>query len=145
MKNYKKYFDLIDDNGFSVGKEKGKLKPCSEINCGECEFNLHNCTEDLLNYLLEDDEIELYEIVEVVNKDECYTTCTEWIEKNVTSIFYRYHYDINHTPSNGMKCKVIYKGKAIYRDEMVYYIKDLATDRCYLISEKGIKRYNKNC
>lgn len=58
MKKYKKYFDLINVNGFSVGKEKGELKPCSEMNCGECEFSLHNCTEDLLNYLLEDDEIE---------------------------------------------------------------------------------------
>lgn len=140
MKKYKKYFDLIQDNGFSVGKEKGKLKPCSEINCSECEFTLHNCTEDLLNYLLEDDEIELYDIVEVVNTGESYTTNIEWIEKNVTSIFHRYFYDIDKVPSNGMKCKVIYKGKAFHRDEMLYYIKDLTTGRCYLISEKGIKK-----
>lgn len=140
MKKYKKYFDLIQDNGFSVGKEKEELKPCSEINCCDCEFNSHKCTEELLNYLLEDDEIELYEIVEVINKDECYTTNIEWIEQNVTSNFHRYFYDINKLPSNGMKCKVIYKGKAIYHDEILYYIKDLATDRCYLISEKGIKK-----
>lgn len=140
MKKYKKYFDLIQDNGFSVGKEKGELKPCSEINCSDCEFNSHKCTEELLNYLLEDDEIALYEIVEVVNKDESFITHTEWIEKNVTAIFYRYNYDINHTPSNGMMCKVIYKGKALFHDEMLYYIKDLTTNRCYLISEKGIKK-----
>lgn len=140
MKKYKKYFDLIQDNGFSVGKEKGKLKPCAEINCGECEFNLHNCTEELLNYLLEDDEIELYDVVEVVNNRESYTTNIEWIEKNVSNAFHKYHYDINHTPSNGMKCKVIYKAKANHHDEMLYYIKDLATDRYYLISEKGIKK-----
>lgn len=140
MKKYKKYFDLIQDNGFSVGKEKGKLKPCSEINCSDCEFNSRKCTEELLNYLLEEDvEIKLYDIVEVVNKDESYTTYTEWIEKNVTSNFHRYFYDIDKVPSNGMKCKVIYKGKALYRDEMLYYIKDLTTGRCYLISEKGIK------
>lgn len=140
MKKYKKYFDLVQDNGFSVGKEKGQLKPCSEMNCSDCEFTLHNCTEDLLNYLLEDDEIELYDIVEVVNNDVSYTACTEWIEKNVGSKLQRYYYDINHAPSNGMKCKVIYKAKAIYRNEMLYYIKDLATDRCYLISEEGIKK-----
>ena len=140
MKKYKKYFDLIQDNGFSVGKEKGELKACSEMNCGDCEFSLHNCTEELLNYLLEDDEIKLYEIVEVINNTECYTTFTEWIEKNVTSNFHRYLYDIDKVPSNGMKCKVIYKGKALYRDEMLYYIKDLTTGRCYLTSEKGIKK-----
>lgn len=140
MKKYKKYFDLIQDNGFSVGKEKGELKPCSEINCGECEFNLHNCTEELLNYLLEDNEIELYDIVEVVNTGESYTTNIEWLEKNVSSDFHKYHYDINHIPSTGVKYKVIFKGKAIYHDEMLYYIKDLTTDRCYLISEKGIKK-----
>lgn len=140
MKKYKKYFDLIQDNGFSVGKENGLLKSCSEINCSECEFNSRKCTEELLHYLLEDDEIELYSIVEVVNKDECYTTNVEWIEENVTSIFHRYLYDINKVPSNGMKCKVIYKGKALYRDEMLYYIKDLTTGRCYLTSEKGIKK-----
>lgn len=140
MKKYKKYFDLIQDNGFSVGKEKGKLKPCSEINCGDCEFNLHKCTEELLIYLLEDDEIELNDIVEVVDNGTSYTTYTEWIEKNVGSKSHRYCYDINHTPSNGMKYKVIYKGKAIYHDEMLYYIRDLTTDRCYLISETGIKK-----
>lgn len=140
MKKYKKYFDLIQDNGFSVGKEKGKLKPCSEINCSDCEFNLFKCTEELLNYLLEDDEIEINDIVEVVNNGESYTTYTEWIEKNVGNKLHRYYYDINHRPSNGMKCKVIYKNKAIYRDEMLYYIKDLTTDRCYLITEKGIKK-----
>ena len=140
MKKYKKYFDLMQDNGFSVGKEKGKLKPCSEINCSDCEFNLHNCTEDLLNYLLEDDEIDLYDIVEVTNNGESYTTNIEWIEKNVSSNFHRYHYDINQTPSNGKKYKVLYKGKAVYRDEMLYYIRDLTTERCYLISEKGIKK-----
>lgn len=140
MKRYKKYFDLIGDNGFSVGKEKGKLKPCSEINCCDCEFTLHNCTEELLKYLLEDDEIELYDIVEVVNNGESYTTNIKWIEKNVTKDYDKYYYDINKVPSNGMKCKVIYKGKAIYRDEMLYFIKDLTTDRCYLISEKGIKK-----
>lgn len=140
MKKYKKYFDLIQDNGFSVGKEKGKLKPCPEINCCDCEFNSRKCTEELLNYLLEDDEIELYDIVEVVNNGVSYTTYTEWIEKNVGSKLHRYYYDINHTPSNGMKYKVIYKAKSIYRDEMLYYIKDLTTGRCYLISEKGIKK-----
>lgn len=140
MKRYKKYFDLIHDNGFSVGKEKGKLKPCAEINCSDCEFNSRKCTEELLNYLLEDDEIELYEIVEVVNKNESYTTNIEWIEKNVTSNFHRYFYDIDKVPSNGMKCKVIYKGESLYRNEMLYYIKDLTTGRCYLISEKGIKK-----
>lgn len=140
MKKYKKYFDLIQDNGFSVGKEKGKLKPCSEINCCDCEFNSRKCTEDLLNYLLEDDEINLYDVVEVVNKGEGYATNIEWIEKNVGSNFYRYHYDINHLPSNGMKYKVIYKAKAIYRDEMLYYIKDLVNNRCYLIGENGIKK-----
>ena len=140
MKKYKKYFDLIQDNGFSVGKEKGKLKPCSEINCGDCEFNLHKCTEELLIFLLEDDEIELNDIVEVVDNGTSYTTYTEWIEKNVSSKLHRYCYDINHKPSNEMKCKVICKAKAIYRDEMLYYIKDLTTDRCYLISEKGIKK-----
>lgn len=140
MKKYKKYFDLIQDNGFSVGKEKGKLKPCSEINCGDCEFSLHNCTEELLNYLLEDDEIELNEIVEVVDKGQSFTTNIKWIEKNVTNDYDRYYYDLNHTPSNGVKYKVIYKGKAIYSDEMLYYIKDLTTCRCYLILEKGIKK-----
>lgn len=142
MKKYKKYFELIQNNGFSVGKEKGKLKPCSEINCDECEFTLHNCTEELLNYLLEEEEdkIELNDIVEVVNNDVSYTTYTEWIEKNVGSKLHRYYYDINHVPSNGAKYKVICKAKAIYRDEMLYYIKDLATDRCYLISETGIKK-----
>lgn len=140
MKKYKKYFDLIQDNGFSVGKEKEQLKPCSEINCNDCEFNPRKCTEELLNYLLEDDEIELYDIVEVVNNDVSYTAYTEWIEKNVGGKLHKYYYDINHAPSNGMKCKVIYKGKAIYNDEMLYYIKDLTTNRCYLISEKGIKK-----
>lgn len=140
MKKYKKYFDLIQDNGFSVGKENGKLKPCSEINCCDCEFNSRKCTEELLNFLLEDDEIELYDIVEVVDNGVSYTTYTEWIEKNVGSKLHKYYYDINHTPLNGNKYKVIYKGKAIYSNEMLYYIKDLATDRCYLISEKGIKK-----
>ena len=140
MKRYKKYFDLIRDNGFAVGKEKGELKSCSEINCCDCEFTLHNCTEELLNYLLEDDEIELYSIVDVVNKDECYTSNIKWIEKNVINNLDRYFYDINKLPSNGMKCKVIYKGKAVHNDEMLYYIKDLTTGRCYLISEKGIKK-----
>lgn len=140
MKKYKKYFDLIQDNGFSVGKEKGKLKPCSEINCSECEFSLYNCTEDLLNYLLEDDKIEVHDIVEVVNNDVSYTSYTEWIEKNVCGIIHRYYYDIKHKPSNGMKYRVVYKAKALNRDEMLYYIRDLTTDRCYLISEKGIKK-----
>lgn len=140
MKKYKKYFDLIQDNGFTVGKEKGKLKPCSEINCCDCEFNSHKCTEELLIYLLEDDKIELNDIVEVVDNGTSYTTYTEWIEKNVGSKLHRYCYDINHTPSNGMKYKVLYKGKAIYHDEMLYYISDLTTDRCYLISETGIKK-----
>lgn len=140
MKKYKKYFDLIQDNGFSVGKEKGELKPCSEINCSDCEFTLHNCTEDLLNFLLEDEEIKLYDIVKVVDTGESYTTNIEWIEKNVSSDFYKYHYDINHTPLVDVKYKVMCKAKAIYRDEMLYYIKDLTTDRCYLISEKGIKK-----
>lgn len=140
MKRYKRYFDLIQDNGFSVGKEKGILKPCSEINCSDCEFTLHNCTEELLNYLLEDDEIELYDIVEVVNNGESYPTNIKWIEKNVTKDYDRYYYDVNHTPSNGAKYKVIYKAKAIHRDEMLYYIKDLTTGRCYLISEKGIRK-----
>lgn len=140
MKKYKKYFDLIQNNGFSVGKEKGKLKPCSEINCSDCEFNSRKCTEELLNYLLEDDEIEIDEIVEVVDKGQSFTTNIKWIEKNVSNYFDRYYYDLNHTPSNGMKYKVIYKGKAIYSDEMLYYIKDLTTCRCYLILEKGIKK-----
>lgn len=140
MKKYKKYFDLIQDNGLVLGKKKGELKSCREITCCDCEFNSRKCTEELLNYLLEDDEIELYEIVEVVNNNESYTTNIEWIEKNVTSNFHRYFYDIDKLPSNGMKCKVIYKGKAIHHDEMLYYIKDLTTGRCYLISEKGIKK-----
>ena len=140
MKKYKKYFDLIQDNGFSVGKEKGKLKSCSEINCCDCEFNSHKCTEELLNYLLEDDEIEINDIVEVVDKGQSFTTNIKWIEKNVSNDYDRYYYDLNQTPSNGMKYKVIYKGKAIYSDEMLYYIKDLTTCRCYLILEKGIKK-----
>lgn len=140
MKKYKKYFDLIQDNGFSVGKEKGKLKPCSEINCCDCEFNSRKCTEELLNYLLEDDEIEIHDIVEVVDKCQSFTTNIKWIEKNVSNEFDRYYYDLNNMPSNGMKYKVIYKGKAIYSDEMLYYIKDLTTCRCYLILEKGIKK-----
>lgn len=140
MKKYKKYFDLIQDNGFSVGKEKGKLKPCSEINCCDCEFTLHNCTEDLLNYLLEDEEIELYDIVEVTNNGESYTSNIEWVEKNVTGMIHRYLYDVKQKPSNGMKYKVMCKAKAFHRDDMLYYIKDLTTDRCYLISEKGIKK-----
>lgn len=140
MKKYKNYFDLIQDNGFSVGKEKGKLKPCSEMDCNDCEFNSRKCTEELLNYLLEDVEIEINEIVEVVDKGQSFTTNIKWVEKNVSNYYDRYYYDLNHTPSNGMKYKVIYKGKAIYSDEMLYYIKDLTTCRCYLILEKGIKK-----
>lgn len=140
MKKYKKYFDLIQDNGFSVGKEKGKLKPCSEINCAHCEFNSRICTEELLNFLLEDDEIEVNDIVEVTNNGKSYTTNIKWIEKNVSNDYDRYYYDVNQVPSNGMKCKVIYKGKAIYNDEMLYYIKDLTSGRCYLISEEGLKK-----
>lgn len=140
MKKYKKYFDLIQDNGLALGKKKGELKPCQEITCCDCEFNSRKCTEELLNYLLEDDEIEIDEIVEVVDKGQSFTTNIKWIEKNVTNDYDRYYYDLNHNPSNGMKYKVIYKGKAIYSDEMLYYIKDLTTCRCYLILEKGIKK-----
>ena len=96
--------------------------------------------DDFLNLIWSRDEITVGDKVRVFNNNNCFKYYNEWVEKHIENIGTRYRYDIGQSIDNGVKCKVLCIDEHGLFDDKLAYVKHCETDRCYLISLKGLQK-----
>ena len=87
--------------------------------------------------------IKVGDKVKVIDNGPLYTRYNEWVERNIADIDDRYKFDMGHKIDNDVKCKVLYiakHGKGHNADDTLAYVRNLETNRCYLISVEGLKK-----
>ena len=141
------YTLAIEGKTITITDENGRTRTA---NCAPDDtFNLGKGV-DIAMSRLHDKTIRVGDIVKVTRPGQCYTTCANWIERNVKSIreaaLYRYnesiekdrHYKVLHIADHGMNTD----GDLCYVQEYVVYdngeIEEYAP--CYLINIEGVEK-----
>lgn len=90
----------------------------------------------------EKDEIKVGDNVKVINNNYILETLYKWVENNINDSFDKYSFDYGHKIPDGSKCTVIHIGEfgGLIGDMQLAYIKDINTERCYVIRFEGIKK-----
>lgn len=111
-------------------------------------LHLNNIFSDSrLELIWSREDIKVRDKVKVINVGSAYSSYYEWVERNIREAYLRYSYDIKQPIDYGILCEVLYIAKhggsfSLNADDTLAYVKDLETDRCYLISIDGLEKVN---
>lgn len=87
------------------------------------------------------DEIKVGDKVHIINSGLIHRGYVDWVEHHIRAgRDLRYKFDYGNAPSMSNDFKVKYIAKHLSCDELLAYIQDLLTDRCYVIEVKGLKK-----
>lgn len=84
-------------------------------------------------------EIEVYDTVEIVNKEYCFSRYKDWATKYLSPIISS-RFKGGYVPENGDIGLVVAKAKHEYQDKMLYAV--LIDGQVYIIGEQGLKLHS---
>ena len=77
--------------------------------------------------------------VEVIHPNQTYGSYRKWLDKNVKEKELKEKWDYNALPKKNRQYIVLKKEKHNVCPNILYYIQDEETKKCYIIDEKGIQ------
>ena len=82
--------------------------------------------------------------VKIINAGKIYSTYLKWVERNVKSKKLQNLFDVGNYYLGEHKNEIFTikakKNHGVFKTEMLYYIQNDETKKCYIIGEGGIKR-----
>lgn len=133
--------DIRDDLTDKMGGEFDIIAVRRPTEPQHCQFCAFEYNKGELVYERKEPKFEVGDTVKVINTGLQYTTYREWVKTHIENEYDMFAYDIDHNADTSHTFKVMaIHEHTRWKEHNLAYIKDIKTDRCYLINIKGLER-----
>lgn len=85
------------------------------------------------------DLFKVGDIVEIKDKDKCYTTYVRWVNAIDVCKGDRLRFDYGQSPDVNVAHKILaIRNHQERKSDILFYVKNLQTGRCYIVDQKGV-------